>query len=169
MSDLTRDTTTNVFVHLIKSLPINETCYVDYSFRIDDLCFEYIKNNISNNFKSISSRCKTHDAWNVMLHDCTEYFMSDKTFIMNCWVPLLDYYFKDITSCPLILTLPKSIDLVEFVKKYWWWEVLDLSSVTVEIMYKIELAILHSLMVKNGDFKYLIGIWVQEAMLANLI
>ena len=166
MSDLTRDTTTNVFVHLIKSLPINETCYVK-SFKVDGLCYEYIKSNIPNDFTSI--KCKTHDEWNVMLHDCTEYFMSDKTFIMNCWVPLLDYYVRDITSSPLILTLPKSIDLVEFMKKYWWWEVLDLSSVTVEIMYKIELAILHSLMVKNGDFKYLIGIWVQEAMLANLI
>lgn len=166
MSDLTRDTTTNVFLHLINSLPINETCYVK-SFKVDDLCCEYIKNNIPKEFKFTG--CKTKDAWNIALDDCIEYFMRDKLFIMNCWVPLLDYYFKDFLSCPLILTLPKSIDLVEFMKKYWWWEVLDLTSVTVEIIYKIELAILHSLMVKNGDFKYLIGIWVQEAMLANLI
>jgi len=166
MFDSTVDTTTNVFVHLINSLPINATCYVS-SFKVDDLCCEYIKNNIPNNFKSI--KCKTHDALNVMLHDCIEYFMNDKLFIRNCWVPLLDHYVRDIPSTPLILTLPKSIDLVDFMNEYWWWEVLDLNSITVESMYKIELAILHSLMVKNGDFEYLIGVWVQEAMLANFI
>lgn len=166
MSDSTGDTTTDVFVHLIKSLPINETCYVK-SFKVDDLCCEYIKNNIPKEFKF--TRCKTKDAWNIALDDCIEYFMRDKLFIMNCWVPLLDYYVRDITSTPLILTLPKSIDLVDFMQEYWWWEVLDLNAVTVELMYKIELAILHSLMVKNGDFKYLIGIWVQDAMISNLI
>ena len=90
---LTRDTTINVFIHLIKSLPINETCYVDYSFRIDDLCCEYIKNNISNNFKSISVDVR-HMMRGTLCYMIAEYFMSDKTFIMNCWVPLLDYYFK---------------------------------------------------------------------------